>query len=464
MKNKISPICLPNSVSYNILGNLQVTVAVTSNVYQLPLESLFLMAARRNTKRGFLFVSKILGKHIPVHPLIPALGGGALAARYASVINQEPLWEEQCDLTQAFLDEEVMKKTWEYMQRNPLPLLQKTIFIGFAETATALGHSVFSAFATNAHYIHTTREQIMGIDNVLQFAEEHSHATQHYCYAMDANLFANEDLVALVDDEITTGKSALNFIRAIQQQYPRQEYAVLSLLDWRSEGDKEKFSELEQELGIRIHTISLVAGNITVQGEPVVADQGETPLLAACQTAMVVEHSKISEGLGDYVAVSSVNGKLMATQQPYLHGTGRFGITSNEQKRLDKNFEQVGRWLKDKRTGKKTLCLGTGEFMHIPFKIASYMGNGVRVQSTTRSPVHPAQHTGYAVHHAISFPCPEDASIMNYVYNIPANYYDEVFIFFEGAAHEQGLAALLEAFAPLGIPQLHCITCAGEAR
>lgn len=464
MKNKISPICLPNSFTYNILGNLQVTVTVERNVYEIPVESLFLMAARRNAKRGFLFVSKVLGKHIPVHPLIPLIGGGMLAARYGSMIHDEQSWEEQCDFTQSFANPEVMKKTWEYMQQNPLPLPKKTLFIGFAETATALGHSVFAAFAGNAQYIHTTREQIVGINNILNFSEEHSHATEHYCYAMDSNLFANEDSIALVDDEITTGKSALNFIRAIQQKYPRQEYAVLSLLDWRSAAEQEKFAMLEQELGITIHMISLLAGNITVQGEPVVVKDEEQPLLTPCPATTVVEHIMITEELGDYARFSSVNGKLESNHQPYLRGTGRFGLASKEQEKMDKRFEQVGQRLKTKRKGQKTLCLGTGEFMYIPFKIAGYMGEGVCVQSTTRSPVYPAQHVDYAVRSAISFPCPEDDSVMNYVYNIPANYYDEVFIFVERAAHQQGLAALLQAFAPLSIPRIYCVTCAGECK
>lgn len=35
---------------------------------------------------------------------------------------------------------------------------ETTLFIGFAETATALGHAVFNTFQSNAIYIHTTRE------------------------------------------------------------------------------------------------------------------------------------------------------------------------------------------------------------------------------------------------------------------------------------------------------------------
>lgn len=100
--------------------------------------------------------------------------------------------------------------------------------------------------------------------------------------------------------------------------------------------------------------------------------------------------------------------------------------------------------------------------MYIPFKIATYMGEGVSVQSTTRSPVHPANRPGYAVQQALSFPCPEDNSIMNYVYNIPEGHYDEVFIFLERAADAEDLAGLLQAFAPLGIPNIYYVTCVGK--
>lgn len=240
MSNITLPACLPKMYSYDILENLKVEVHVVTNVYKIPIDNLFLMAARKNTKRGFLFVSKILGKHIPVHPLIPLLGGGALASRYASVMYQQRDFEEHCDFSKAFTNSSLMTATWEYIKSNPLPLPEKTLFIGFAETATALGHGAFSCFAQNAKYIHTTRDNILGADMVLNFAEEHSHAVDHYCYGIEREWFANDETIVLVDDEITTGKSALNFIRAIQQQYPRKKYAVLSLLDWRSKADKKK--------------------------------------------------------------------------------------------------------------------------------------------------------------------------------------------------------------------------------
>jgi len=465
MNNTILPVCLPNYYSYDILEDLKVEIFVDRNVYEIPIDALFLMAARKNTKRGFLFVSKILGKHIPVHPLIPLLGGAALAARYASMIYNEKGYEENCDFAQALVNQAVMEKTWEYISHNPLPLQEKTLFIGFAETATALGHGMFSCFAENAQYIHTTRENILGIENVLNFAEEHSHATEHYCYAIDPALYDNEDMVVLVDDEITTGKSALNFIKAIQSQYPRKKYGVVSILDWRGVAEKQRFADAESEMGICIHTISLISGSLTVSGKPVIdyhEHKPREPFLGNGKS--VVETIVLGNDLGALLEFSSFNSNQDKNPVPYLYSTGRFGINSKEQADLESKFRQVGLSLKGKRQGKKTLCLGTGEFMYIPFKIAGYMGDGVSVQSTTRSPIYSSEHTGYAVQQAISFPSPDDRLMINYVYNIPVGYYDEVFIFMERAVDAKGLESLLKALAPLAIPKIYCVVCVGSSK
>jgi len=459
MNNITSPACLPKCYSYAIMGNLEVEIVVDQNVYGIPIDALFLMAARNNSKRGFLFVSKVLGKHIPTHPLIPLLGGAALAARYASVIDSEKRFEENCNFAEAFTNDAAMKKAWEYVSRHPLSLPEQTLFIGFAETATALGHAMFSFFGENARYIHTTRENIVDIDNILSFVEEHSHATEHYCYAMDTGLFENEHRVVLIDDEITTGKSALNFIRAIQSQYPRKEYAVVSLLDWRSAAEQQRFIDVEEELGIRIHCISLVSGAITVSGQTVVDDETLDTSVVQEQRQPIIEQMILDHDLGRLLALSSCSLLGELNFVPYLYSTGRFGIDSQSQSKLDEQFRQAGLFLQQKRQGTNTLCLGTGEFMYIPFRIASYMGEGVSVQSTTRSPIHPAGHANYGVQQAISFSSPDDSSIVNYVYNIPVGYYEEVFIFFERLVSNKALESLLEAFKQLNIPKIYCIIC-----
>ena len=70
----------------------------------------------------------------------------------------------------------------------------KTVFIGFAETATGLGHAVFNHFE-DAIYIHTTREEILNMEPSFYFEEEHSHATSHRVYAPEEILMEAETIV-----------------------------------------------------------------------------------------------------------------------------------------------------------------------------------------------------------------------------------------------------------------------------
>lgn len=67
---------------------------------------------------------------------------------------------------------------------------------------------------------------------------------------------------------MTTGKTVLNIIRSIQQQFPREEYTIASLLDWRSNTNRRQFKQLEEELQIKIHVISLLEGRIHTTGQP----------------------------------------------------------------------------------------------------------------------------------------------------------------------------------------------------
>ena len=39
---------------------------------------------------------------------------------------------------------------------------------------------------------------------------------------------------------------------------------LLSILDWRSEENKQRFTQLEKTLGIKINIVSLIGGNVVV--------------------------------------------------------------------------------------------------------------------------------------------------------------------------------------------------------
>ncbi|MGL4313292.1 MAG: phosphoribosyltransferase domain-containing protein, partial [Sphingomonas sp.] len=89
------------------------------------------VAARANPKRGFLIVSKVLGRHLPARP----------AAMRASM-----------DDLAAML---------------PADLPQPIVMLGMAETATALGQGTFAAYqarhpAKRILYLQSSRQRVEG--------------------------------------------------------------------------------------------------------------------------------------------------------------------------------------------------------------------------------------------------------------------------------------------------------------
>ena len=90
--------------------------------------------------------------------------------------------------------------------------------LGYAETATALGHCVAESLA--ADYLHSTRRRVPGYQPVAGFDEEHSHATRHLLLPADPGLLAGAGPLVLVDDELSTGQTVLNTIEALHRDWP----------------------------------------------------------------------------------------------------------------------------------------------------------------------------------------------------------------------------------------------------
>ena len=458
MSNTISSVSSPKMYTYNIKGQ-SVTVTLTNNPFDFEPHTLFSLAARKNKKRGFLFVSKVLGKHVPNDPFVPLLAGAALAVQFLSRIHGVKHVDTQA-IIQSLKSNEDTKSVYETVRKRPLlSLPEESLFIGFAETATGLGHAVFSLF-DKANYLHTTREQISLLASVLNFDEEHSHAVNHRCYPLDSELIKAPKTIILVDDEITTGKTALNIIRAIHAKFPKTHYVVLSLLDWRTAEDRAKFRKLEQQLDIKILTTSLMEGEIVVSGDPV-NEQSEHVNQAVKQDiseAHVYPEVKFLN-LIDLVSVSSEDSSGYKNVSPYLSFTGRFGLSTSDNQEILPLAREIGEELKHDRRGKKTLCLGTGEFMYFPMLISAYMGKGISFHTTTRSPIYSFAEPQYGIQNGFSFENPDDPSITNYVYNVPDKYYDEVYVFFEREVSHERLTSMLKAFGQCGIQRLVLVIC-----
>ncbi|WEK55070.1 MAG: phosphoribosyltransferase family protein [Candidatus Cohnella colombiensis] len=451
--------------TYNIAEGLNVNVTIMSNPYGLPLDALFAMAARINKKRAFLFVSKILGKHIPVNPYVSLLSGAALSLMI--VADREEARRERAsellqDVLHALAHPEEAKQVYDKVMLDEITVRTPLTIIGFAETATALGHSVFHVFADGATYLHTTREFIPERTSVLNFDEEHSHAVAHRCYVGKDNSLMGNGPIVLVDDEITTGKTALNIIRDIHAKYPRDHYYIASLLDWRVPEDEHKVLLLEQELGIHIHSLSLIKGVIEVEGSPDLSDAISDPVLCDEQcTQTSIEYIYLDD-IFNLVDVRSESEDGWINHSPYITATGRFGITSDQRREIDNSIETAAEQLRKHRISANTLCLGTGEFMYVPMRIAAALGNGVAYHSTTRSPIHAINTEQYAIQSGNSYPSPDDTSVMNFIYNVTFGQYEELFLFLERDVIQARIEPMLDVFRTKGFKQINVVVAAGN--
>lgn len=446
-----------NSKTLQILDNMAVDLSVTDNPLFIPEQALFEMAARVNKKRGFLFVSKVLGKHIPVHPLKPLLASGLLALEYAERKTGQEI-KEKNEILNGFLSEEESKlqAAYQTLQKHRVTLNEAPLVIGFAETATALGHAVYDCIE-HASFVHTTREQIRNTEPSITFVEEHSHATDQLCYA-EPDMINNSCPILLVDDEITTGKTALHMIRDIQSKFPRKEYAVLSLLDWRTEEHKKAYAEAERELGVTISTVALLSGRISFKGVPLSeSSYNYSPKLQG--TAI----NRTNIDLSGFFTSVPYQPELSANTHSYVKETGRFGVKPSERKAVHEACRQAALYMEQYRKGKRTLVLGTGELMYLPMKIASTLGGSVSYHSTTRSPIHPVAKQGYAVQNGYSFMNPEDEEVRHFVYNLPAGAYDEVFFCLEKDVSDEALQPIFDMFKEKEVPHIHIVTFSGKA-
>lgn len=402
----------PTKTSVHRYEDLAVTVTTAPHNYG----ELYKMALRINKKRAFLFVSTVLGKHLPLRPQLPLIASALLAVTYYEQTTGKQV-AERAVLTQALQtkDEATIMRAYEVAQQLTLNV-GDALVIGFAETATALGHGVYDCLA-NTHYIHSTRE-VVDQPVTLYFEEEHSHATDQRCYADEA-LFMRGDTIILVDDEITTGKTAMNIIASLQERFAHKKYVVLSLLDWRTAEHEARTKDFAKQLGIELQFYSLVRGTVTTSGAIALQEQ---PSLT-----------------GEVAQFTRVTVPKAPKYQGYLRDTGRFGTNAS----LAAYCQQVAQVLAPLRTG-RTAVIGTGEFMYVPMKVASYMGEDVWYHATTRSPIYVYDAPHYPITARYQFQAPEEAAITHYIYNVAQ--YDEVIIMLERDATDEQLAELVRPF------------------
>ncbi|QDU19465.1 phosphoribosyltransferase domain-containing protein [Urbifossiella limnaea] len=202
----------------------------------LPLDRLCGFGCRRSRKRGFVFVSRVLGKHVPVRP-------------------------------------RVMAETHARLAESLLDLPGPVAVVALAETATGLGQGVFEELLRrtgrmDAVFLHTTRYRLSR-PLAFGFEEPHSHAPDHLLYEPAepgcADLFRRAVSLVLVDDEISTGRTLLNLAAAYRRLNPRLAGVhLVCLTDWLG----PRRAGLAAELGVPVPVHSLLRGGYTFEPDP----------------------------------------------------------------------------------------------------------------------------------------------------------------------------------------------------
>lgn len=225
----MSFISCPTMATVELAGG-ELNVEATRS--DLPLPLLCGFASRRNPKRPFLFVSRVLGRHLPVRPQVMRMVHRRLAAKLPS------------DLPGA------------------------AVVIGMAETAICLGHGVHEAWRRltgrdDLLFIHSTRYRIGTCPLLSTFEESHSHATSHLIHRPaapeDADLVSACRTLVLVDDEASTGSTFVALARACRDRMPGLSRIVcVTITDWMGSGRRE---EIRSAMPARTDFISLLEGS-----------------------------------------------------------------------------------------------------------------------------------------------------------------------------------------------------------
>jgi adenine/guanine phosphoribosyltransferase-like PRPP-binding protein len=336
------------------------------NPYNLNPDDIYTMGKRvDNPNRDFLFISKLLGKHLPVKPETVKATGYLLASlKYP--------FNPMLSIHTIFDDAAPNYKLQAFPTDTP-PLV-----IGFCETATALGLAVASAIDGSV-YIHTTREPVKKVLPLLTFEEEHSHATTHTLYSDFVEIDKFKEVI-LVDDEISTGHSLLNIITNLRANSNIREYSILTIMDNRSKEDIQRYYHYAATYGIHIHVYSLYA---------------DDEILSHTQKPTVILHNQDSTPITATNPIPPLalnlfprykNGEL------YLKHTGRFGMHYQDIKQLEKLAQSAANKIRPHLAYEhKILVLGHGETMYIPSRIAAYLQSeslDVDFRTTTRSPIY----------------------------------------------------------------------------
>ncbi|MFI9425274.1 phosphoribosyltransferase [Streptomyces achromogenes] len=373
------------------------------------LPALLGLALRRNPKRAHLLVSQVLGKHVPQSPSVVHEHGLDLGRRVAALLGAEAA---------------------------------DAVVLGYAETATGLGHCVADGLGC-VPYLHSTRRPVRGVAPAGGFEEAHSHATSHLLLPEDPGLLSGRGPLVLVDDEFSTGNTVLNTIRDLHARYPRRRYVVVALVDMRSDEDTARLERFAGEIGARVDVVALASGGVELPEG--VLEKGQR-LVAECEAESHAVPPRAPRGAPQPGHVVKVD----LHWPPGLPDGGRHGFTPAHRARLEAALPAMaGRIRAALPAGaRRVLVLGSEELMYAPLRLARELERAadveVRFSTTTRSPVLAVDDPGYAIRTRLVFPAhddPADGPGERYAYNVAGGGFDAVVAVVDSVADTPALHA-----------------------
>ena len=429
--------------------------------------------ARRenNNKRKYLVVNRLQGKHIPVRP------------------------HEALSMFCALAD--TLKGKYEN---------ETLLVIGFAETATAVGAAV--AAELGADYMQTTREAVPGV-SYLYFSEEHSHATEQKLVKDDIDRVINRiDRIIFVEDEVTTGKTILNSIAILQNQYTKPiKFSVASILNGMDKTALETYQKHDIELFWLVKTehatYAETAEAYKGDGSYIVCKNDIEPenrstVQNASESDMPVTNQTGSKRLQKDESEDGPHGIGQMHNMEHIHSAehrcGTEGINHTEQRCSIENISHTERRCSIEKTGQiecikinqhmdarrivnaaeyikyceslyqdiarqmeldsvqNLLVLGTEEYMYPALYTADRFegqGKNVRFHATTRSPVAVSTENDYPLHTRYELRSLYDSNRTTYIYDLQK--YDTVVIITDAEGDiGEGLSSLDRALKLCG--------------
>ena len=367
-----------------------------------------------NTRRKYLVVNRLQGKHIPVSP------------------------KEALQMFRSLA--ELIKEAYPS---------ERLLMVGFAETATAIGAAV--AIECQAAYMQTTREVIDGVD-YLYFSESHSHATEQKLVKTDLDkIIGKTDRIIFIEDEVTTGNTILNIVRLIQKTYAKPvSFAVASILNGMNEEALENYKNLK----IPVHYLVKTAHDTYTEIAEQYQADGIGHICTKPQEEEVEQQKEVQQQIEmqqtkeaqQPIEVQEISGWINARR---LHTADTYKQACEQLWQEIQQKYGYTKYTKETETGRRILVLGTEEFMYPALYVGAKLeeaGYTVRMHATTRSPIAVSKEEKYPLHTRYELASLYDKNRTTFVYDLTE--YEEVLVLTDAQNQEtEGWESLQRALA-----------------